>query len=276
MPSVFTHIIWTWAALIVALPMLLITNLSGAVPSSRFLRQLHFSKVLMDVDYYWTLYNFCSRTVSGDITCTPKYAAYPYEPYLISSRINENRTFYYALRAAYGFLLGGLVLTFMANIFALVSVCWRSKGPYTAFKFFTWFSYLIALIGAALDTAMHVSGRNAFQGLGYNSSLGLAMMMFMWLGVGFLFFACLLLCCSSEPIYTDIPKDFNQNSPQPVYGMGYPPPQMANYQPYPQNFPMRDDYQDDYRGDYRRDYREDFGDEELYYSQPSQYRNNYR
>lgn len=245
MSNVFRHIAMPWLAMLVALVMLLVVNLSGSTSSLSFLQELYFSKVVITTEYFWTMYNFCSKSSSGQVTCTPNFAAYPYAPYVLNKQIGNDRVFYYGLRAAYGLLVAAIAFTLIANALAMVSLCWRLRKPYSWFRSSVWLAYLTAAIGAALVTALHTSGRNSFRSLGYSSSLGIRMMIFLWIGVGLLFVACLLLSCLAEPIFAQTHKNGRYDTATSNLEMYYVPPmQMPNsYQQYPQTYPQLNGYQ---------------------------------
>lgn len=211
----FALIAIPWLGALIALAMFLLVNLSGATSSLSFLQQLYLSKV---DGYFWTLYNFC-RTDSTEIVCTPNFAAYPYAPYRIDSDIINQGAYYYLLRVAYGFLVGALAFTFFANVIAMFCFCLKSSTPYRWFEISLWAAYWVGLIGVAIETGIHVSGTRALSALN-DALLGVRMFVFMWVGVGLLFFAVLILTCSPspEPIHRSSKEQYRDS-----YNQGYQP-----------------------------------------------------
>lgn len=239
MSNILRHITLPWFATFVGFVMLILVNLSGASQSLLFLQQLYLSEVLMSRDYFWTLYNFCSKTSAGVISCTPNFSAYPYLPYELSNQIRTSRVYFYGLRAAYGLFIAAVASAFLANVMAVVSLFWKRSRPYTWFRWTMWLAYVTAAVAAALETSLHTSGRNAFQSLGYTARLGVRMMVFMWVAVGFLFLACLFLCYSTPPIFADTYKNGRYDEPVNAPPMMYAPPaQPQGYQsrPYQQGY----------------------------------------
>lgn len=214
----FALIAIPWLGALIALAMFLLVNLSGATSSLSFLQQLYFSKA---GDYFWTLYNFC-RTDSTGIVCTPNFAAYPYAPYVIDPDIANHEAYYYLLRVAYGFLVGTLAFTFLANLIALFCICLSSSLPYRLFEISLWAAYWVGLIGVGIETGIHVAGTRVLN----DALLGVRMFVFMWVGVGLLFFAVLILTCSPSPAPShrsskEKYRDTYEQDNQPYYEDGY-------------------------------------------------------
>lgn len=279
MSNLIRHIAIPWALALVALAMLILVNLSGASQSSLFLQQLYLLEVSMSRDYFWTLYNFCSKTSEGFVTCTRNYAAYPYAPYELSSRIEKSQVFFYALRAAYGLFVAGVAFTFTTTIMAAMALLMKKTRPYTLFRYSLWLAYLTSAIAAALETALHTLGRNSFETLGYTARLGVKMMVFMWVGAGFLFLACLFLCYSAPPVFSDTYQTrYNENTngpmnnPEMLYVPSEQPQGYQNYNhPYPQQGYMGYNQNSQYN-QYNQNNQNTVNDENEYHRYPNQYR----
>lgn len=247
MHGVFRNIALPWAATLVAFVMLIIVNLSGSTSKLSFLQQLYFSSVKSGLSkLFWTMYNFCNKADSGSITCTPNFAAYPYAPYELNSAIQNQNVYYYGLRAAYGVFVASVALAFVAIVIGLVLIFWRLRRAYSVFTVLIWLAYFTAAAGAALITALHTSGRNAFNSLGYSSSLGVPMMAFMWTGAALLLVACFFLCCIPEPVFVENYKNNGYESEPPLQQSYYVPPmEPSSYQQYPfqQGYAPQNGYQ---------------------------------
>ena len=203
-----------WFCALVAMVMLLLVNLSGAIENLDFLKDLYLTEY---DDFRWTLYAFCERMSSERVSCGDRLAGYPYNLYYLDSDYPNISATYYVLRAAYGFLVGALALSFVVNVIGLFTLCSKSTSTLRAFRITMWITYFIALAGVTAETVIHAIGTQFVSG----ATLGVKIFVFMWIGVGFLLFGLIVSVFYHEP-------------PQPIYETkGYYPDMYMNQPFYP-------------------------------------------
>lgn len=203
-----------WFCALVAMVMLLLVNLSGAIENLDFLKDLYLTEY---DDYRWTLYAFCIKLSSGRVRCGDRLAGYPYNLYYLDNDYPNISATYYVLRAAYGFLVGALALSFVVNVIGLFTLCSKSTSILRAFRITMWITYFIALAGVTAETVIHAIGTQFVSG----ATLGVKIFVFMWIGVGVLLFGLIVSVFYHEP-------------PQPIYETkGYYPDMYMNQQFYP-------------------------------------------
>lgn len=175
--------------------MLFFINLSGVQDSLTFLNKFYFSKATVKYERYWTMYAMCTPLGNGQVQCTKKEPAYPYDPVknlgagFVPEEFDKNqKTYYYLSRIAYAAFLLALLLSIMSLLPVTISCCaWH--GFLTGFfaSFVIGGALLFDVIAASLQTAAHVKGVNAFKKAGFLAQLGTPMFVCMWLSVATLF-----------------------------------------------------------------------------------------
>lgn len=165
--------------------LLLLINLSG-VPSAG-LTQFYFSVADVDGDVFWTMYGRCVAKGS-QYGCTVPMAAYPYAPALeivgdVPDSFFQNVNFYfYGLRVGYAMLLMSLVVSFVCLIpMAELAYYCRLKGLFA--PIITAFGLLFVIVGAVMETVVHLKGVHAFQDNNQDAQLGVATFICMWVSV---------------------------------------------------------------------------------------------
>ncbi|PVH16048.1 uncharacterized protein CXQ87_003911 [Candidozyma duobushaemuli] len=177
--------------------MLLFINLSGASDNSVFLNKFYFSKATVKFERRWTMYAMCTPYGDGQVQCTKKSPAYPYDPSrnLGASHVPEEfdknqKTYFYLSKIAYSMFLLALLCSILSLLPVTISCC-ACTGFLTGFfaSFVIGGALFLDILACSLQTAAHVKGVNAFKKAGFSASLGTPMFVCMWLSVGTLFVA---------------------------------------------------------------------------------------
>ncbi|EGV66761.1 hypothetical protein CANTEDRAFT_112163 [Yamadazyma tenuis ATCC 10573] len=187
--------------------LLFFVNLAGANPSG-VLGKFYWSEV--DSSSFnapwdkarWTLYSLCGEQNGRNYDCTSTKAAFPYSPKdnfgsaenLPQEFIKHRKTYYYLSRFAYAFFLIGIVFAILAIIPTVLSCCLSGFITGILGSIAAGVSLLFTTAGAALNTAAHIKGRNAFNKAGFTSSVSSVMFGITWAAVACLLLSFLWMC----------------------------------------------------------------------------------
>ncbi|OWB49602.1 hypothetical protein B5S33_g476 [[Candida] boidinii] len=157
----------------------------------------------------WYNYGICYEVNGGNSVCSDTVAAYPFSPFrnfrhtfpsifdynsLPDSFSNNENTYYYLTRCAYGFSIVAVVFLVAAIIPHLVFIFGR-KGGIATIIFYT-IGFIFLLTSVVLSTAAYTKGRNAFNDDGSSATLGSKAFGLAWGSVGILIFAFISLIIS--------------------------------------------------------------------------------
>ncbi|WPK25061.1 hypothetical protein PUMCH_002362 [Australozyma saopauloensis] len=163
-------------------------NLSG-IKGNTLASRFYFATATLDKEYFWTMYNLCTKNALGKFVCTAVRPAFPYspatnfDPMMVPKPFSTNVNFYYyMLRVSYGFLLVALAFE-VASLIPMLEIAYRGlvNGLYAYMV--TGLGLLLAIVGAVLSTVVHVKGVNTFKSANVAARVGVPMFICMWVGV---------------------------------------------------------------------------------------------
>lgn len=188
MNKIITRILCVFPAIFLSgtIILLMFINLSG-VPGFKLLHKFYFSTVVDDYLIFWTMYGLCVQK-GDEFNCSPPIPAFPYAP-AIELRQNVPPGFYdnvnlffYGLRVGYAMFLLSLIVAFICLIpMAELAYYCRLKGLFA--PIISGFGLLFVIVGAVMETVVHLKGCHLFQNNNQTAQLGVAMFICMWVSV---------------------------------------------------------------------------------------------